>query len=55
MERLELADHDPRVAGRGYHHTNGRSVVNENTNAPRRVAPHSEASGALLRMRMVRT
>ena len=34
MERTELADHDQRVPGRGYHHTNGRSVVDEKTNAP---------------------
>ena len=34
MERLELANHEQRVAGRGYHHANGRSVVDEKTNAP---------------------
>ena len=34
MEQVELADHDQRVAGRGHDHANGRSVVDEKTNAP---------------------
>jgi hypothetical protein len=39
MERLELADHDTRVARRGYDHSNGRSAgeASPKTNAPCRL------------------